>query len=91
MPITPSDGPVSVFIMFKDNDLKFGIEISEDYYRIEREILEYLVDSLRPTSKTLGYSVKPRELMLKEPEIENYYIENDHVIVELKTSNFHEN
>ncbi len=90
MPITPSDGPVTVTMIFEDNNLTFGIDINEDYYRIDREILEYLKDSLKPTSKILGYTVEPQELMLKEPEIENYYIENDHVIVELKTSNFHE-
>ena len=84
-PITPLDAPISVYIIFKENKQTFGIEVTEDYYRIDREILEYLTDSLPPTSKIQGYQVEPHELMLKEPEIEDYYIEEGHVIVELKT------
>ena len=60
MPITPSDGPVTVTMIFEDNNLTFGIDINEDYYRIDREILEYLKDSLKPTSKILGYTVEPK-------------------------------
>jgi len=84
MPITPEEGPVTITIIFKDKNQTFGIDITEDYYRIDREILEYLTDSLPPTSKILGYNVEPQELMLKEPEIEDYYIEEGHLIVELK-------
>jgi len=87
MPITPTEGPVTVTIIFKDNNQTFGIDITEDYYRIDREILEYLTDSLKPTSKILGYTIEPHQLMLKKPEIESYYIEDRHVIVQLKHEN----
>jgi len=84
MPITPTEGPVTVTMIFKDNNLTFGIDITEDYHRIEREILEYLKESLRPTARILGYTIEPHEAMEREPEIKSYYIEDGHLIVEIK-------
>ncbi|RLE61416.1 MAG: hypothetical protein DRJ32_01290 [Thermoprotei archaeon] len=84
MPITPTEGPVTVTMIFKDNNLTFGIDITEDYHRIEREILEYLKESLRSTARILGYTIEPHEAMEREPEIKSYYIEDGHLIVEIK-------
>jgi len=64
-PITPLDSPISVYIIFKENKQTSGIEITEDYYNIEPEIIEYLIESIPLTSKILGYNVEPRELMQK--------------------------
>ena len=83
-PIAPSEGPITITVIFQDNNLTFGINLTEDYHRIEKETIKALLKHLRPTSKILGYTLEVSNLMKREPEINSYHIENGFIHIELK-------
>ncbi|RLE47896.1 MAG: hypothetical protein DRJ31_08165 [Candidatus Methanomethylicota archaeon] len=82
-PIIPSHGPITITLVFQEDNLTFGIDLIEDYYRIEVETIEALLKYLKTTSRILGYMLETSALE-EEPEVKDYRIEDGFVHVELK-------
>ncbi|MHC1627805.1 MAG: hypothetical protein ACXQTI_03115 [Candidatus Nezhaarchaeales archaeon] len=74
----------TITITFQNNNLTFGINLTEDYHHIEKETIKNYLQHLRPTSTILGYTLEISDLIKKEPEINSYYIENGFIHIELK-------